>query len=301
MSTTLLETIYPPPPYDFALTARASRYYNTLGVFESGAYWRALRAGDGLALVKLVSHGTPDRPALDVYLVATRGAVDLQTLRVHVRRILNLHLDLSGFYAIARDDARLWRVVEPLSGLHIFQAETLFEALAITVLEQQISLAAAQKGERWLIGWAGEQIVHNGQTHHVFPAAARLAQATVDDLTPLKVTFRRMRVLMEIARLESENSFERLRDCAPDEAYRALVGLGGVGHWTAAWTLARGTGHFIYFGSADVALRAAVNHYFFGERGRLDPAETDALFSRYGQYAGLAAYYVLMKWAMDRY
>src|SRR5690606_40154913 len=69
-----------------------------------------------------------------------------------------------------------------------------------------------------------------------------------DLLTPTKVTFRRMRTVIDVARMEMENSFERLREQPLDDAYRALVSLSGVGHWTAAWTLARGTGHFIYFG-----------------------------------------------------
>nr|PZN57136.1 MAG: hypothetical protein DIU68_04840 [Chloroflexota bacterium] len=301
MTGTLVETIHPAPPYDFALTARASRFYNTLGAFDGSAYWRALRIGQGLALVRLAATGTPDRPAIDVYLMATRGEVDHDALRRHVRRILNLHLDLSGFYDVARRDERLWRVVESLSGLHIFQTETIFEALAITVLEQQISLAAAQRGERWLIEWAGDRIVWNGTAHAVFPPASRLAQASIADLTPTKVTFRRMRTVIDVARMEMENSFERLREQPLDDAYRALVSLSGVGHWTAAWTLARGTGHFIYFGSADVALRAAVNHYVYGQPGRCDAATTDAYFRQFGEHAGLAAYYTLMKWAFDRY
>lgn len=297
----LLATFNPPAPYDFARTAAASRYYTTLGEQRGGAYWRALRSGRGLALVRFVGRGTPDRPAVDVYLVAARGDVDADGLRATACRLLNLHLDLAPFHARAGGQPWLAGVVAPLRGLHIFQAETLFEALAVTIIEQQIALSAAQRAERWLIDREGEALEHAGRRYAVFPSAARLAALTVDDLTPLKITFRRMRVLIDVARAECAGSFEGLRALPPDEAYRALVAIPGVGHWTAAWTLIRGLGRFLYVGSADVALRAAAHQYVTGTRGRFSTAETDALFAALGEDAGLAAYYTLMRWGHERY
>jgi DNA-3-methyladenine glycosylase II len=192
-------------------------------------------------------------------------------------------------------------IVEALYGLHIFQTESLYEALTITVIEQQIALAAAQRGERWLIGWAGERIEYDGETFYTFPRAERLASASVENLIPLKITFGRMQRLIDIAHLEMQHSFERLRDLPHEDIYAALTALKGVGHWTAAWAMNRGLGRLVYVGSADVALRAAVNWYFYGLKGRADTVLTDAVFARYGEYAGLAAYYTLMKWALDRY
>lgn len=296
-----LLTLYPTPPYDFALTAYAARYYSTLGMWRGGAFWRALRAGDGLALVKISSAGTVDAPALDVALMATQGAVDEAALAQTVTRMLNPQLELAPFYAAARRDPALWQVIEPLYGLHIFQTETLYEALSITVIEQQIALAAAQRGERWLIEWAGDHLHYNGDTFAVFPHPARLASATIEDLIPLKITFGRMQRLIDIAQREMRESFEALRGQPHEAIYTALTALKGVGHWTAAWTMNRGLGHLVYVGSADVALRAAVNHYFFGAAGRADTDVTDAVFARCGECAGLAAYYTLMKWAFDRY
>src|SRR5215204_4141026 len=64
-----LAAFYPTPPYDFNLNASASRYYTTLGMWRDGCYWRALRAGQGIALVKIANRGSIDSPALDVWLV----------------------------------------------------------------------------------------------------------------------------------------------------------------------------------------------------------------------------------------
>ena len=118
-------------------------------------------------------------------------------------------------------------------------------------------------------------------------------------MTPLKITFARMQRLIDVAR--AAESLEALRDQPTETAYQALVGLKGVGHWTASWTLIRAQGHYAYVGAADVALRAAVNHYYFGERGRAAVPLVDETFARYGAYSGVAAFYTLMRWAAERY
>lgn len=298
---TSLGHILLPPPYDFAHTAGLAHYGSPLGVWSEGRYRRAFRSGDGIALVELRDASTAGQPAVDAVVLAADDAVDVDALRLKVATMLNPTLPLEPFYAAAREDARLWAVVEPLVGAGVLTTETVFEGLAMTVIEQQISLSAAQRGERWLIEWGGAGIDYDGVRYGVFPSAAQLAAATVEELTPLKITFRRMGVLIRLAQLETEHSLERLRALPVDEAYRALMALNGIGHWTAAWTLTRGLGQVAYVGSADVALRAAVNTYFFDQPGRCDPAATDALFAQYGPYAGLASYYTLMRWATRIY
>jgi 3-methyladenine DNA glycosylase/8-oxoguanine DNA glycosylase len=108
-----------------------------------------------------------------------------------------------------------------------------------------------------------------------------------------------MQRLIDAARLAE--TLEALRDQPTEIAYTGLMGLKGVGHWTAAWTLIRAQGQYHYVGSADVALRAAVNFYYHGLSGRADRALTDQTFAQYGAFDGLAAYYTLMRWAFERY
>lgn len=292
-------TLYPQAPYDFELTVRASRYYTVLGAFDGETYRRAVRLKTGLALVRVVSQGTIGMPALDVYLLGSSGLVDLDELMRVVARLLNIRSDLNYFYQAARSDPILWHIIKPLYGLHILQTGTLHEAVTVTVIEQQIALAAAQRGERWLVEWGGESISYRGDVFYVFPLPERIAAATADDLTPLKITFRRMNVLIDIAR--QWQKLEQLRAISPGQAYEGLLAIRGVGHWTAAWSITRSMGLYMYVGSADVALRAATNHYFFNQKGRCSPEETDALFQRYGMYAGAACFYILTRWAMEKY
>jgi DNA-3-methyladenine glycosylase II len=297
----LIGTLHPVPPYDFLNSVHASRYSSVMGIVRDGAYWRVLRSGWGIALVKLANAGTVDAPVIDVYVMASDGDIVAGGLLATVRRMLDIDHDLRLFYALAQTDASLWSIVEPLRGLRYVQSESLFEALAITIIEQQISLAAARRAERWLVQWAGDSMDYEGTRFYAFPSAGRLATASVSELTPLKITFRRMQAIIDIAQMEIAQSFERWRDLPADEVYAELIALKGVGHWTAAWVLIRGLGYFRYVGSADVALRAAVNHYFYGEPGRCAPEVMDAVFAQYGEYAGLAGYYTIARWALERY
>jgi hypothetical protein len=54
-------------------------------------------------------------------------------------------------------------------------------------------------------------------------------------------------------------------------------------------------------GHNDVALQAAVNHYFFGGVGRIPAQQVLDAFAPYGDFAGLAAHYTMLRWVLDRY
>jgi DNA-3-methyladenine glycosylase II len=173
----------------------------------------------------------------------------------------------------------------------------------LTMIEQQIALKMAQSAERWLLGSAGDPITHEAETYYAFPTPERIATMTVADLTPLKITFGRMQRMIDLSRavVTGQLDLEALRDQPVEDVYRALVALNGIGHWTAAWTLVRAQGTHAFVGASDVALRAAVNHYYFGLTGRAAPQQVDQTFARYGAFAPLAAFYTLMRWAFDRY
>ena len=300
----LIGTLKPTSPYDFdRMLDMLGRFHPVMDIARNGEYWRALHVGQEVALARVCNQGTAVSPRLDVYLMAATGAVDHDTVLARVRNMLSVSEDLNPFYAFARKEPALWETVEPLRGLRFIRAETAFEALIITVIEQQIALKAAQRAERWLVEWAGNGVAHEGRTYYAFPTPAQLAAAQVRDLIPLKITFRRMQLLIDLAQQTAAGQLnpEALRQMPVQSAYDSLVRLRGIGDWTAAWTLTRGlSGHYAV-GYNDVALQAAENRYFYKQPGRATTEVVQRTFERYGQYAGLAAFYTLMRWVFDRY
>jgi DNA-3-methyladenine glycosylase II len=299
-----IATLQPTPPYDFPLLLNIlSRYaHPTLDIVWQGAYWRVLRAGSGLALVRVSSVGTVEEPALTVALMATQGDVDADAILPALHTVLPLQGAPAAFYAYAQADARLWSVVEPLYGMPDIRSATLFESLMQAIIEQQIAWVAAQKAQRWLVEWADNRIDYDGRSFYAFPSPAQMAAAVVDDLLPLKITFKRMALMIDLAQrmTQGELNLESLAGCSAEAAYGQLTGLKGIGHWTAAVALQRAYGHG-WVAHNDVALQAACNRYFHGGKGRIPAEQLIATFAAYDPYAAQVAGYTLLRWVLDEY
>ncbi len=288
-----------PTPFSFAHTVSAARFYSVLGMpTTEGAYRRILRVNGALALAEFWPHGNS---AVEARLLMATGAVEPAAFEARARWMLHPELDLGPFYALAEHDPATARLIAPLHGLRAFRLDSVFESLMVTMIEQQIALTMAQAAERWLIQTYGEALDYDGARYFAFPTPERLAALTAADLTPLKITFLRMERLLAIARAVADGALalEPLTT-NPDALYPVLLALHGVGHWTAAWALIRASGQFRYFGRADVALRSAANQHFAGLPGRMDGDALDALFARFGPQAGLAAFYLIIRYAHDK-
>jgi len=300
-----LTTLSPKPPYHFPLLLDfLTRFaHPTLNVVHDDALWRVVNTDDGLALLRVTGSGTVEAPQLDIHVAVSSGDIDDTVLVESITHVLPTQHDWSGFYEASRADAGLWGVVEPLIGLPELRTASVFEALMQTVIEQQISWVTAQKAQRWLVEWAGNKLEYAGRIHYVFPGPAQIAAASVEDLKPLKVTFKRMALMIDLAGqvASGQLDLEGLRDVSPDEAYKRLLAIKGIGHWTAAVTLERAFGHTDWVAYNDVVLQAATNRYLLGGNGRIPPDLVSQTFARYGEHAGLAARYTMFRWVFEQY
>ncbi len=219
------------------------------------------------------------------------------------RQILGLDRDLSDFYAAARRDARLWRHIEPLFGLPLFCTETVFEALITLIIEQHISWKSALRSQRTLMRILNSGVVVSGHKIHDFPTPQQLAALEAKDLKPLKITNGRINLMLSVARDARDGilDLEGLRHLEPSEVYSRLMSIKGVGHWTAANVLGRAFGRYPYVSQNDVALQAAVNHYFYQGAGAKSAQQVVETLEGYGEYAGLLGHFILLRWVLDRY
>jgi 3-methyladenine DNA glycosylase/8-oxoguanine DNA glycosylase len=300
------------PPFDAVRTFAAARFYNTYArpTPDGRALRQLLRlpapgstSVAGHALVEWFDASDTGEPALGARLLAADGPIDGDALAAMLRWMAAPEIDYRPFYAFAAGYPLLAETTAVLHGMRLLRFPYVFDALGATIIEQQIALRAAQRAERWLAQTYGSHMAYDGETYLAFPAPAALARLDVADLAPLKITFLRVGRLLALARSISTGDLdlEAARTLPTDAAYRALLALHGVGHWTACWTLIRAHGALLAFGSADVALRAAVNHYAFGQTGRAEIAAFDVLFASFGAFAGAASVFLIMRWAFDRY
>ena len=300
-----LMTFHPKQPYNFPLLLDfLTRFaHPTLNVVQDNALWRVVKTGTGMALLRVTHHGTLDAPHLDVDVMTSSGEVDDAALIENIAHVLPAQHDWHLFYTSARLDARLWGVVEPLLGLPELRTASVFEALMQTVIEQQISWVTAQKAQLWMVQWAGNKLEYAGRVYYAFPTPAQIATATIEDLKPLKITFKRMALMIDLAEqiISGRLDLEGLHEVSPAEAYKQLVAIKGIGHWTAAVTLERAFGHTDWVAYNDVVLQAATNRYLLGGSGRIPPELVAQTFAVFGEHAGLAARYTMFRWVFEQY
>jgi DNA-3-methyladenine glycosylase II len=278
----------PKIPYNFSLMLQIFSRFPAPSLFrlQNGAYYQATQAG--LARVSQTEGG--------LLLESLVGEIDTDALL----RQLGMDVDLTDFYAYAKQDDALWNVVSSLYGMPIDRSHSLYHALIFVIIEQHISWVNAQRAQRLFIQWAGNYIDYAGQTYYFMPGPEQVANASIKDLMPLKITFKRMQLILDLSRqiVEGSLDLEGMMQLSPEAMYSELLKIKGVGHWTAAVVITRARGVFPYVAQNDVALQAAARDYFGIEKSA---AATQAHFANYGDFAGLAANFTLMKRVLENY
>lgn len=293
--------LYPIPPYDFEkIIGLLRRYaYPSMDRVHGAAYRRVFAFENQPVLVEINSEGTVEQPVLQVKILA--GEAEAELFLPRVVHVMGVHENRAAFFA--HSDAKLQEILMPVYGLPDLRTDTVFEALMMVIIEQQIAWKAAQRAQQWLVRWGGREIEYQSEKYHAFPTPEKIAMATVDDLKPLKITFRRMALMIHLAQemVNGRLDLENLSRLPPQEAYHALMQVKGIGHWTAAVIVGRAFGYKKYLTHNDVALQAAANRYFYGQKGRLSPEKLVETLQVYGDFAGDAAYYTLLRWVFDEY
>jgi DNA-3-methyladenine glycosylase II len=282
----------PKAPYNFPLMLDIFSRFPAPSLFrlKNGAYYQAMHTENGLALARVRQSGE------ELFIESLIGEIDTK----HLAWQLGLDVDLTSFYAYAKQNEALWKVVTPLYGMPIDRSQSLYHALMFVIIEQHISWVNAQKAQRIFVEWANNCVEYEGRTYYAMPKPEQVANASVDDLKPLKITFKRIQMMIDLSRqiLEGELNPEAIMQLSPEAMYKELLKIKGVGHWTAAVVVSRARGLFPYVAQNDVALQAAAREYFGIEKSA---NATHTLFANYGDFAGIAANFTLMRWVLDKY
>ena len=80
-----------------------------------------------------------------------------------------------------------------------------------------------------------------------------------------------------------------------------LLEIKGVGPWTASNVVGRACGSYPFVSHNDVALQAAVQRYFHAGQGEKGAAQLRDTLEPYGEFAGIAGHFVLLRWVIDNY
>jgi DNA-3-methyladenine glycosylase II len=292
-------TIKPRAPFDFAATVRFLRFTEAevVDTFKNGIYRRAFHFGKRLHLLNIESRGSTSRPLLVVTLESKSKPTIAETKMAEriVRRIFSTDHDLKKFRAQVAGDPLMSKLEALLRGLRIARWPTLFEALVISILSQQISTFVAMTLKRRLVEKFGERLTMNGENFFAFPRAEALARANMDELRALGLSGSKAASIIEMARRIStgeldEDELEREEN---ESLIARLTELRGIGRWTAEWALMLHFGRTNVFPAGDLALRGFISKYY-NERRPMTEREIRHLAEvRWGEWASYAAVYSL--------
>ena len=295
--TTLATSLWPQAPFDFDLTAGYHTYFQSRSGadnLEDGSYRRLLDLDGKLALASVRSVGSIGVPELTLE-VEGRGLIgaDLDCAAAQVGWLLGLEQDLAPFYSLAESDPVLGQVVERSHGLHVPHTGSVFEALVLAVLGQQISAKVARTMRMLIIEAFGRSGEFGGQTYYAFPRPEAIRASSPEVLQTMKLTRRKSEYIHGIAgaALDPAVGLEGIGSLGSEEAVRRLTALRGVGRWTAQWALIRATGHADALPLGDLALRRAVSR-LYKDGAEVTDAEVEELAVRWAPCRTFATVYL---------
>ncbi|TMV44217.1 DNA-3-methyladenine glycosylase [Paenibacillus mesophilus] len=187
----------------------------------------------------------------------------------YVRDWFDLDTDLAPFYEMAETDPLLQRAVRQFHGLRNMGIPDLFEAISWGIIGQQINLAFAYTLKRRLVETFGRQVVCEGETYWIFPNPHEIAALTVENMDVLRMTVKKCEYLIGVARLITEGKLSKeLLSNAGDykKAEKLLVGIRGIGPWTANYVLMRCLRMPSAFPIDDVGLHNAIKYVTGADR-----------------------------------
>ena len=262
----------PRPPFRLDLTVWALRRRgkNLVDRWE-GTYRRALHVGDRAVTVEVEQRDDPDDPLLIVRNL-TAGALTVderQSVEAQLTRLLGLDVDLSGFYALADEDALVGPLAERMRGVKPPRFPTLFEALVNAVANQQLSLEVGIE----LLNRISERFGVRPDDDHGMDSADAVLAGAIDETL--------------------------LASADRKTATGMLTGLRGIGRWSAEYALLRGLGNIDVFPADDIGARNKLQR-FFTLTNPPDREQILTLMEPWAPYAGLMYFHMLLDGLAER-
>lgn len=216
--------------------------------FADGVYRRTVRLPRGHGIVEL--SGADDHFVCRAYLQDER---DIGALEERCRSFLDLDCEPVAIEKVLRRDPALRGPVESLRGLRVVRTLDANELALRAVLGQQVSVAAAVTAAARAVHLFGTPLEEpSGSLTHLFPTVADIAST---DLSGLKMPAARRVAFERLAEALAADEIALDAGANRSETYKLLVGLPGIGPWTASYICMRALGDPDAFLADDLGAR----------------------------------------------
>ncbi|MCU1331615.1 MAG: AlkA domain protein [Candidatus Angelobacter sp.] len=212
--------------------------------------------------------------------VAYSGATSTRSLvESRVKQIFKPHLSTALIETFLNRDQWLGGFVRRQPGLRVPGGWSAFEIAMRAILGQQVSVPAATTLMGRLVRAAGVQL---DNTAWLFPTPQQVLQSS---LGGLGVPGSRLETVKSLAAFFAENG----DDCLTQENIKdRLLGLKGIGKWTAGYILMRTGNHHDHWPEGDLVLRKALSR----DKPMIALAALEQAFSQWSPYRGYATIHI---------
>jgi len=252
--------------------------------FSGGVYRRTLRLPRGAGLVELAMREGYVRCALRL-----EDPRDVGPAVERCRRLLDLDADPVAVSEALGADPVLGPLVRGAPGQRVPGSVDGAELAFRAVLGQQVSVSGANSLAGRLVALCGPLLPFDdaGELENLFPGPAEVAEA---DLAALPMPFSRREALRRLAVALAGGELRPDPGADREQVREGLLGLPGIGPWTASYVAMRALGDPDAFLPTDLRVRRAVER--LGHPG--DPRTVEAMAERWRPWR---AYAVQHLWA----
>jgi DNA-3-methyladenine glycosylase II len=290
--------IEPAVPFRLDLTAWAlrRRAHNQVDRWDGQVYSRTLALNEGAVVLSVKQSGTPGSPRLTATLAG--AAVDQRSqalARGKLDKLLGLTVDVSGFAAMAAQDPVLHELAARMRGFKPPRFASVFEALVNAVACQQLSITVGVHLLNRLTAAHGRPVAGAPDGPRAFPDPRELSRVSPEDLKRLGFSLTKARTIIGASRamLDGDLDLEGLERLEDNAAMEQLMGLYGVGRWSAEYVMLRGLGRLHIFPGDDVGARNKLER-FLDIQSKLDYEGVARVLAGWRPYAGIIYLHLLL-------
>ncbi|MEO8430942.1 MAG: hypothetical protein ABI592_05485 [Acidobacteriota bacterium] len=288
--------VVPARPFSLAATAeRFARFPDSVDLFDGVRYRRLLPARPA-ALLSVAQSGRPPSAVLRVELTgpgSRSGAARAAATRL-LERSLGIASDVRPFERAFRSDLLLGPAIRRFRGLRVAGAPSLWEALVLAVLAQQIHMGFAASIRQDLVHAFGRRARIAGETFYDFPSPEAIARAGARGLRGFRLSKGKRDTLLRLARAFSRGLLREkdLEERGDEEIIETLTAIRGIGRWTAEVALLRGLRRPDAFPAGDLSIVKYLAVGLLGRSAASSEREMRDLSQRWRPHRSLALVYM---------
>jgi 3-methyladenine DNA glycosylase/8-oxoguanine DNA glycosylase len=283
--------IHAPVDYDLLASVHAWIFPDVQPVPEmtnGNSTWRMFTIADGQVPIRITQFARGEKLGLEW----DNAGIPKQVIAEKVTRVLSLDQDMAAVHADMQKNQEICHLVDRIRGIRPYLADTAFEALIKTIIQQQISYRAANVITRRLILGLGAKKDWCGTTYS-FPSPEAFASLGMDGLKQHGLGYKAAYIdnLCGLI-IRGDIVIDDFKGMSYEEVTEVLQPIKGIGEWTVRVFAIAGLGDFSVFPFGDLGIQNLLGRLFNLGR-RMKKSEVEKVSARWGK-TGPMILYLLM-------